>query len=125
MKEKNIQNRNISKKKSENIKIPKKIQEKIKENCNFTTAGNISNFFHNNNIYNSNGVSMNKSNMKININKNYKSSNLRNISHSTKCMSKIKEKIKDKNQAIIKAVNKYSVTKRNFQIIIILTKKKF
>jgi hypothetical protein len=40
-------------------------------------------------------------------------------------MSKIKEKIKDKNQAIIKAVNKYSVTKRNFQIIIILTKKKF
>ena len=63
--------------------------------------------------------------MKINISKNYKSSNLRNISYSTKCMSKIKEKIKDKNQAIIKAVNKYSVTKRNFQIIIILTKKKF
>lgn len=114
MKEKNNQNRNISKKKSENIKIQKKIQEKIKENCNFTTAANISNYLHNNNNYNSNGISMNKSNMKINISKNYKSSNLRNISHSTKCMTKIKDKIKDKNQQVIKAINKYSATKGNF-----------
>jgi hypothetical protein len=72
MKEKNIHKRNISKKKSENIKIPKKIQEKIKENCNFSGASNMSNYLHNNNIYNSNGISMNKSNMKINISKNYK-----------------------------------------------------
>ena len=72
MKEKNIQNRNISKKKSENIKIPKKLQEKIKENCNVTAAAYISNYLHNNNNYNSNGISMNKSNMKINVGKNYK-----------------------------------------------------
>ena len=114
MKEKNIQNRNISKKKSENIKIPKKLQEKIKENCNVTAAAYISNYLHNNNNYNSNGISMNKSNMKINVSKNYKGSNLRNISHSTKCMTKIKEKIKDKNQQVLKAKNKYSATKGNF-----------
>ena len=115
MKEKNIQNRNISKKKSENIKIPKKLQEKIKDNCAFTTAANNINYLlnNNNNINYINGISMNKSNMKINISKNYKGANLRNISHSTKCMTKIKEKIKDKYPQAIKAKNKNSVTKGN------------
>ena len=105
MKEKNNnQNRNISKKKSENIKIPKKMQEKIKENNNFINSNS-----NNNNSSNNNSILMNKSNVKIDLNKNR--TNLRSISHSTKCMMKIKYRDKEKYQPIIKAKNKYSITK--------------
>ena len=104
MKEKNNnQNRNISKKKSENIKIPKKMQEKIKENNNY----GISSIY--NNSSNNNSILMNKQNVKIDLNKNQ--TNLRSISHSTKCMMKIKYRDKEKYQPIIKAKNKYSIIK--------------
>ena len=104
MKEKNNnQNRNISKKKSENIKIPKKMQEKIKENNNNGISSNY------NNSSNNNSILMNKQNVKIDLNKNR--TNLRSISHSTKCMMKIKYRDKEKYQPIIKAKNKYSIIK--------------
>ncbi len=109
MQEKNIyNNRNISKKKSENIKIPKKMQEKIKENTNYTTTYNYKN-----NNSNNNSILINKPNMKIDLTKNYKTTNFRSISHSTKCMMKIKcrDKEKDKYQPLIKTKNKYSLTK--------------
>ena len=108
MQEKNVTNRNISKKKSENIKIPKKMQEKIKDNCNVTT-----NNMYNKNCSNNNSILINKSNVKIDLNKNYKRTNLRSISHSTKCMMKIKyrDKEKDKYQPLIKTKKKYSITK--------------
>ena len=101
-------NRNISKKKSENIKIPKKMQEKIKENSNHTTTYNNKNSNSNNN-----SILMYKPNMKIDLSKNYKRKNLRSISHSTKCMMKIKyrDKEKEKYQLLNKTKNKYSLTK--------------
>ena len=104
MQEKNTINRNISKKKSENIKIPKKMQEKIKDNNNYN---------YNKNCSNNNSILINKSNVKIDLNKNYKKTNLRSISHSTKCMMKIKyrDKEKDKYQPLIKTKKKYSITK--------------
>ena len=51
--------------------------------------------------------------MKIDLTKNYKTTNFRSISHSTKCMMKIKcrDKEKDKYQPLIKTKNKYSLTK--------------
>ena len=108
MQEKNIyNNKNISKKKSENIKIPKKLVETIKENYISINCNS------NNNNY---SILMNKPNVKIDLSKNYQTSNLRSISHSTKCMMKIKDryKEKDKYQPIIKYNNnKYSIVKDN------------
>ena len=113
MQEKNIQNRNISKKKSENIKIPKKLVEKIKENS-ITSNYN----YNSNNQYNNNSILMNKSNVKIDLYKNNKRTDFRSISHSTKCMMKIKDRDKDKEkekyqQRIKYNNNKYSITKDN------------
>ena len=108
MQEKIMNNRNISKKKSENIKIPKKMQEKIKDNSNI-----VSSYNYKNNSSNNNSILMNKPNMKIDIGKNCKITNFRSISHSTKCMMKVKyrDKDKEKNQPLIKRKNKYSLTK--------------
>ena len=97
MQERNMNARNISKKLSENIKIPKKASEKNSNNL-------ISS-----NIYNSNSINnsllLNKSNAKID-----KKTNLRNISQSTKCM-KTKVEERDKSNLIFKAKNKYSITR--------------
>jgi hypothetical protein len=84
------------------------MQEKIKDNCNVTT-----NNMYNKNCSNNNSILINKSNVKIDLNKNYKRTNLRSISHSTKCMMKIKyrDKEKDKYQPLIKTKKKYSITK--------------
>ena len=88
--------RNISKKRSENIKIPKK-NEKIKEPNNLIT----SHIYSNNSINNS--ILLNKSSVKLD-----KKANIRNISRSTKCMkTKEKEKINPK----VKTKNKYSITR--------------
>ena len=108
MQEKIMNNRNISKKKSENIKIPKKMQEKIKDNSNI-----VSSYNYKNNSSNNNSILMNKPNLKIDIGKNCKRTNFRSISHSTKCMMKVKyrDKDKEKNQPLIKRKNKYSLTK--------------
>ena len=98
MQEKNISHRNISKKKSENIKIPTKIHEKMKENNNNILPSYKCNC--NNNYSNNNSILINKSNVKIDIGNNYKGTNLRSISHSTKCMMKIKAREKDKDKDI-------------------------
>ena len=88
--------RNISKKRSENIKIPKK-NEKIKEPNNLIT----SHIYSNNSINNS--ILLNKSSVKLD-----KKANIRNISRSTKCMkTNEKEKINPK----VKTKNKYSITR--------------
>ena len=104
-----IQNRNISKKRSEKIKIPKKMGE----NINDTNHNYISN-------KNNNTILMNKSNVKIDINKNNnnnKKTNLRSISHSTKCIIKIQDRYKEreKYQPLIKNNNKFSKTKENIK----------
>ena len=98
MQERNISNRNISKKKSENIKIPTKIHEKMKENISNLLPSYKYNC--NNNYSNNNSILINKSNVKIDIGSNYKGTNLRSISHSTKCMMKIKTREKDKDRDI-------------------------
>jgi len=100
MQERNINTRNISKKRSENIKISKKIPERIKDSNNL-----IPNHIHNNNI--NNGISLNKACAKID-----KKGNLRNISKSTKYMkTKVDEKEKDKFTHMFKTKNKHSMTK--------------
>ena len=104
-----IENRNISKKRSEKIKIPKKMGE----NINDTNHNYISN-------KNNNTILMNKSNVKIDINKNNnnnKKTNLRSISHSTKCIIKIQDRYKEreKYQPLIKNNNKFSKTKENIK----------
>lgn len=100
MQERNINTRNISKKRSENIKISKKIPERIKDSNNL-----IPSHLYNNNTNNS--ILLNKSCAKID-----KKGNLRNISKSTKYMkTKADEKEKDKFNHILKTKNKYSMTK--------------
>jgi hypothetical protein len=100
MQERNINTRNISKKRSENIKISKKIPERIKDSNNL-----IPSHLYNNNTNNS--ILLNKSCSKID-----KKGNLRNISKSTKYMkTKADEKEKDKFNHILKTKNKYSMTK--------------
>ena len=99
MQERNINTRNISKKRSENIKIPKKTTEKIKDSNNL-----IMNHNYNNNSIN-NSILLNKSSSKID-----KKANMRNISQSTKCM-KTKGDEKEKSNVIFKAKNKYSITR--------------
>ena len=51
-----------------------------------------------NNNNNNNSILINKSNVKIDLSKNYQNTNLRSISHSTKCMMKIKDRYKDKDK---------------------------
>ena len=112
MQEKSINKRNISKKKSENIKIPKKIQEKMKENPKIATSYNYKS---KNSTSNNNSILINKPDMKIDLGKNYKTSNLRSISHSTKCMMKVKcrnkERENDKYQPLKRTKKKLSLTK--------------
>ena len=60
MDERNINTRNISKKKSENINITKKINEKIKDSNNL-----ISNQIYNTNNSINNSILLNKSSAKI------------------------------------------------------------
>ena len=86
--------RNISKKRSENIKITKKTHEIRKVPNNLIT----SHIYNNNSINNS--LLLNKSEVKID-----KKSNMRNISQSTKYM---KTKEKEKKESIVKSKNKYS-----------------
>ena len=93
-----ISNKNISKKKSTNVKIPTKMCDKIRDNYNML-LNNINNHFNNNTNLNTNAntnntsILTNKSNIKFGfINKTVKKSNLRSISHSSKCMVKMKEK---------------------------------
>ena len=105
MQEKSISNRNISKKKSENIKIPTKIHEKMKENSNNILPSYKYNC--NNNYSNNNSILINKSNVKIDIGNSYKGTNLRSISHSTKCMMKIQTREKDKDRDINVDKDKY------------------
>ena len=105
MQEKSINNRNISKKKSENIKIPTKIHEKMKENSNNILPSYKCNC--NNNYSNNNSILINKSNVKIDIGNSYKGTNLRSISHSTKCMMKIQTREKDKDRDINVDKDKY------------------
>ena len=100
MQERNINARNISKKRNENIKISKNISERIKDSNNL-----IPNHIHNNNINNS--ISLNKSRAKID-----KKGNFRNISKSTKYMkTKADEKEKDKFTHMFKTKNKHNMTK--------------
>ena len=89
MEEKINHNNNLSKKKNDVIKIPKKNQGSIKD------------------IYNK------QNNIKIDINKNCKKNNLRSISHSTKCMvnNNLKETDKDKYPPISKVKQKISSSK--------------
>ena len=89
--------RNISKKRSENIKITKKTHEIRKVPNNLIT----SHIYNNNSINNS--LLLNKSEVKID-----KKSNMRNISQSTKYM---KTKEKEKKESIVKSKNKYSITR--------------
>ena len=101
MQEKINNTRNISKKRSENIKITKKTHE-IKKLPNNLITSHIYN-----NTSTNNSLLLNKSEVKIE-----KKSNIRNISQSTKYMkTKDKEKDKSKIDSVIKSKNKYSITR--------------
>ena len=115
MQERNINTRNISKKRSENIKIPKKINEKIKVRNNLITNHN----YNNNNINNS--ILLNKSSSKID-----RKVNMGSVSQSTKCMkTKGEEKEKDRLNLIYKTKNNYSIVKEKDRVYTInnITKK--
>ena len=106
MQEKNINARNISKKRSENIKIPKKINEKIKVRNNLITNHN----YNNNNINNS--ILLNKSSSKID-----KKVNMGSVSQSTKYMkTKGEEKEKERLNLIYKTKNNYSMAKEKERV---------
>ena len=99
MQEKINNTRNISKKRSENIKITKKTHEIKKVPNNLIT----SHIYNNNSINNS--LLLNKLEVKID-----KKANIRNISQSTKYM-KIRDKEKGKIESMVKTKNKYSITR--------------
>ena len=102
MQEPNVKTQNASKKKCGNIKITKKIPQKVKDSNNLITSYN----YNNGNINNS--FLLNKVNIKFD-----KKTNLRNISQSnlsTKCL-KTKEKESFKLNQKTKSKNKYSITR--------------